>query len=482
MNRIYVFAALMLWGCHGNPETSSGNSSAQPAADTAKHTHAELTQPDKGVVIDTIHCADDPSQMYAIYLPSNYSTAKKWPVIFFFDPHGVGNLPLNLYKTLAEKYGFIIAGTYNSRNGMQMEASAKAAQAFMQDVSQRLSIDNSRLYTFGFSGGARVACSIALNGGIAGVVACGGGFPQNQPQINQPFSLISFVGERDFNYIELKELDKQLDNSPLTHQLIVFHGKHQWPPLANIEQAFQWLDLCAMRDKTMPVNDSIVKSVQEQLIKEAGKNGYEDKRIHEYFAYKKMLNFLRGLTNLDSYIAKVDEMGKSDKLAKYLKDEQDNELDEARTQQQYLQDLSDKNGEWWQNKIKDMHGIISADSTTPASLQCQRLLSFLSLAVYMGASHSFSSTDDAATARFLDLYALVDPTNPEHSYLFAGLYARDNNPDKALSSLHEAVRLGFSDIRRLQADSNFNSLKEKPEFKELVKKLKEMPARIDVTQ
>ena len=118
----------------------------------------------------------------------------------------------------------------------------------------------------------------------------------------------------------------------------------------------------------------------------------------------------------------------------------------------------------------------------PAALQTQRLLSYLSLAVYMGASHAFSSPDDAVTARFLSLYGMVDPTNPEHSYLFASLYARENDPDKAVTNLKEAVSLGFADLRRLQSDPDFNSMKDNPSLKEIEKKMASAPAKIDVTQ
>ncbi|HTA83388.1 MAG TPA: hypothetical protein VK783_10655 [Bacteroidia bacterium] len=480
--KIYFLGAIMLWGCHGNPKTTGNDNTTPTIVDTIKHNQAQLKPLDKGVIIDSVQCVDQSSEKYAIYIPTNYSSAKKWPVIFFFDPHGVGNLPLRLYKNLAEKYGYIIAGTYGSKNGMQMDASERAAQAFMSDVSQRLSIDNARLYVFGFSGGARVACSLALNGGIAGVVACGGGFGQNSPQINQPFSIISFVGERDFNYVELKNLDQQLEQSPLTHQLIVFHGKHQWPPVTNIEQAFQWMDLCAMRVGTMPKNDSIIKAVEQELVKEEGKKSSQSKEIHEYYSNKKTLNFLRGLTNVDKYLAATQAAEKSGIIAKYLKDEGASEVEEAKTQKQYIECLSDKDQAWWQDKIKEMNSIVARDSVSPVALQTQRLLSFLSLAVYMGASHSFNTTDDAATSHFLNLYGLIDPTNPEHSYMYASLYARENNADKAISFLRDAVHLGFSDVRRLQADSNFNAVRQQAAYKEIVTKLSTMPAKIDVTQ
>lgn len=479
---IYIAGVLLLWGCHGRPSASTA-SNTMPVADTIQRSQAKSTPLEKGMVIDTVKCINDSSQRYAIYIPTHYAPDKKWPIIYFFDPHGAGDLPLNIYKGLAEKYGFIIAGTYGSKNGMQWEASDRAAQAFIQDTRQRLSIDDNRLNTFGFSGGARVACSVALyDGGIAGVVACGGGFPQNNPQINNPFSIISFVGDKDFNNIELKQLDRELDKTPLNHQLMVFHGKHQWPPVTDIEQAFQWLELSAMRTKAISPNDSLVNAVKQEFVKEYDKWERQNNSVQEYFTCKKMLNFLRGLTDVDKYAAKLQELQNSDKIVKYLQDEQTSEMEEAQIQQDLIQDLSNKDDAWWQGTVKEMRSFIEKDSLSPVALQNQRMLSFLSLVIYMGASHAFGSMNDEATAHFLNLYALVDPKNPEHSYLYACLYARENNQAKTMSSLRDAVKLGFNDARRMQDDTNFVALRQQEEFKALVKKVSAMPHKMDVTQ
>lgn len=201
-----LLATIMLWGCHGNTKTSSTDNTTQSNTDTTKHVQVTLPTPAKGVITDSIRCADNSTQVYAIYLPTYYTASKKWPVIYFFDPHGVGNLPIKIYKDLAEKYGFVIAGTYGSKNGMQISESSNAGNAMMSDVAQRVSVDNARLYTFGFSGGARVASTIALNGGIAGVIACGAGFAQSHPQITVPFSILLFVGEKILIFWNKKNL------------------------------------------------------------------------------------------------------------------------------------------------------------------------------------------------------------------------------------------------------------------------------------
>src|SRR6266404_2597304 len=69
-----------------------------------------------GKVIDSVICKADPAQSYALYIPSK-GNATALPVIYFFDPHGSGALPLNKYRSLAEAYGFILAGSNNSKNG-----------------------------------------------------------------------------------------------------------------------------------------------------------------------------------------------------------------------------------------------------------------------------------------------------------------------------------------------------------------------------
>jgi len=40
----------------------------------------------RGVVLDPIPCNVDPTQSYALYLPSIYPPLKRWPIIYAFDP------------------------------------------------------------------------------------------------------------------------------------------------------------------------------------------------------------------------------------------------------------------------------------------------------------------------------------------------------------------------------------------------------------
>src|SRR5690242_11996182 len=74
-----------------------------------------------GKITDNILCDAQPQLSYCLYLPSGYSSSKTFPVIFIFDAHGDGKLPIEKYHALAEEYGFILIGSNNSRNGIQYD-------------------------------------------------------------------------------------------------------------------------------------------------------------------------------------------------------------------------------------------------------------------------------------------------------------------------------------------------------------------------
>src|SRR4051812_41901874 len=115
----------------------------------------------KGQLMEKVACAADNSQTYALYIPTSFDPAKKFPVLFCFDPGARGKAPVERFQAAAEKFGWIVAGSNNSRNG-PWDANATAINAMFTDVNKHLPIDGRRIYVTGLSGGARVACQIAL--------------------------------------------------------------------------------------------------------------------------------------------------------------------------------------------------------------------------------------------------------------------------------------------------------------------------------
>lgn len=201
-----------------------------------------------GVVIPKVVSAANPGQSYALYLPSQYVPNKRWPIVYAFDPAARGSMPVELMKEVAERYGYIVAGSNNSKNG-DWRPQAEAVQAILQDTHSKLSIDEHRVYFAGFSGGARLAASVAQRCKCAaGVLLSGAGFAPNSPPVaDAGFAIFAAVGTLDFNYSEVVTLDVKLDALLYEHTLRRFDGPHQWAPEAVMNEALAWFTLMAMK-------------------------------------------------------------------------------------------------------------------------------------------------------------------------------------------------------------------------------------------
>ncbi|HXP83133.1 MAG TPA: hypothetical protein VN841_00345 [Bryobacteraceae bacterium] len=211
----------------------------------------------RGQIVDTVKSAADQAQTYVLYLPSNYTPAKRWNLILAFDPGGRGRRPVERYQAAAEKYGYIVAGSNNSRNG-PWDISRAAALAMWTDVLQRFSIDASRIYAAGHSGGARVAMSIAMEtsgaaayggggkypGKVAGVFASSAVYPGDERLDKLRFPVFGTAGTEDFNNLEMHQFDQTVTSA---HRLEIFEGPHAWLPESLAMRAVEWMELQAMK-------------------------------------------------------------------------------------------------------------------------------------------------------------------------------------------------------------------------------------------
>lgn len=461
LRAIIFFFCLITVSCNqGKKENSAGKISQ-----VQQQIQPRDTSISKGIIHPEISCFKDAGQSYALYLPSSYSAGKPFPVIYFFDSHAEGLLPVKKYRLLAEKYGYIIACSNNSKNGLPRETTQKVIGVFFEDTQQKFSIDPKRIYTSGFSGGARVAASVAVfNGGIAGVAGCGAGFPKLDGPVPGKFSYIGVVGNADFNLIEMKNLDRTLETTSLIHQLVVFDGKHEWPPMETMEEAFRFFEISAMKNGLAEKNDSLIREYihsQENKIKYLkGKN----QLVALWDLYRKLSGNLYGLEDVSKFKEEIVSIENSPELIKALQKEMDEEKSEVAKQQEYAKAFTKNDFFWWTNEVKSLN--------SEKSLRAKRLLGYLGLAGYMYAAEASNKNMVREANAFLKIYALVEPENPEPHYLYARLFMKTNQPEKAMASLNTAVELGFRDKERLGNDEALSPLRSRTEFKDLFSKMK----------
>lgn len=265
---------------------------------------AEATEPPPTLPIHRVWCAESPQQSYALYLPSYYTPDRKWPVVFCFDPSARGSVPVERFKEGAERFGFIVAGSCNSRNG-SWDLTATSANAMMADVFERFSIDERRVYTAGFSGGARAACVIAGELQLTGVVACGATFPGSEVPEEVSFLFFGAAGIEDFNYSELNRVAADLTERGLSNRMVIFNGTHEWMPSDVATGSLQWLKLHAMKAGLIPPDASWLR---ETFLDRLSQIKSLDDDGHRYEELLSLIADFNGMIELSKYREQAAEL------------------------------------------------------------------------------------------------------------------------------------------------------------------------------
>ena len=443
--------------------------SCKPAENT-KNDFLKWVQ--KGKINQNVICKADQTLSYALYLPSKYNLDSEWPVIVCFDPHGDGTLPVSLFKDLAERKGYIVIGSNNSKNGTDANELSHIVDVLFADCKEKLMLDYKRVYLAGFSGGSRVASSVATTfGSIAGVIGCSAGF---QPTAEQKqFNFIGIAGTDDMNYLEVKQLDSVLNIWPaIKHQFIQFDGTHKWPPIPVLEQAINTFELYGMRENRVKVNNSAINTFKQNniaKIQNLEKTNNIDSLAKAFRIINNTLNALQGLTDLSDLQKIHSEMLTNATLTNYLKNVEITEQQESIIQRGYAQQYTVKSIDWWTNEIKKLINMANNKSNSLESHSCKRLLAFISLISYSYVNSAIAQQNWGAANHFLQIYGMADPENPDYYYFKACAEANTGKQTQAIETLKTAMKFGFTSKQKLTNDPLLEPIRHIQGFEELLK-------------
>lgn len=219
------------------PETPT--TTKRPAT-TSKKTETVKEKPKRRPGAISIVKCDDGIHSYAACLPSNYEQKKKYPVLFSFDPGADGTEAVRKFAFAAEKYGWIVVGSLNAKNG-PWDPIIQAQSAMLEDIKKRYSVDREKYYAAGFSGGARMSYTIAYQhpSNFKGVIACGAGFGEGS--ISKKVAVYHCIGRTDSNLDEVKKAHAKLERKHIATHLNIFSGGHSWPPDNVLKEAVDWI-------------------------------------------------------------------------------------------------------------------------------------------------------------------------------------------------------------------------------------------------
>lgn len=438
----------------------------------------QASPPEKGKVIAKVVCTENPAQSYALYLPTSYSAEKPSPIIYVFDPAARGALAVEAIHPAAEKYGYIVAASNNSRNG-PLAGGSDAVNALFQDTHQHYAIDDRRLYTAGFSGGARLATQVALfcKTCIAGVIANGAGFPVNvSPTKKFAFAYFLAIGDADFNFPEMAELRRQLEQIHADYRIRIFDGTHDWAPQEVWNDALCWMDLQAMRSDAFARDAKQIQRIFQEELEQARLLESKGDILAAERDYESIVRDFDGLADMTAVKACVSELKNSKAFKAAEKQERADIERQARLTEKAsarMQAIATDNIELAeyagvQRTIASLKDEVSKASNPrdPNTLVTRRALGSLLVQAYEAGQRCMETQKYVAALAYFDLVAIGAKSPGGARYERARAYAAQGDAKKCLAELKLAQAAGFHQSEALDA-AEFNPYRQLPEFQSL---------------
>jgi len=438
----------------------------------------------RGTLVERVVCRDDPSEAYALYLPSTYAPDKRWPIVYALDARSRALVPAELLREGAERYGFIVISSYSSRSDEDSDPNAKALGAMWRDAHARFSLDDRRAYAAGFSGTARAACRMAdlAPGSLAGVIACGAGFaPDRPPRAGLSFSVFGVAGDEDFNYQELQLLDETLDALGAPHRIESFEGPHDWPPAALLGDALAWLEVRGMQEDRRARDAELAAALLARWQGEAAQLERAGRAVEAHAGFAGLARDFDGLADVAAARDAAQRIRRSAAYAddrrvrlKWRKREQEYVArapralarlavdDAASSLKQALSEL----------RVEDLRRRAERAGDREERLSARRSLAqlFVQTAFYLPRTLR-QRGDRGRAALLLTVAAEVRPEDPSVWYNLACDRAQAGWKRDALQALERAVAAGFTDAARIESDPDLAPLHGEAGYRELLGRL-----------
>jgi tetratricopeptide (TPR) repeat protein len=440
----------------------------------------------KGKAIEKVDCTGAPGFSYALYLPSAYTTEKTWPVLFIFDADAQGMVPLKLFQSGAEKYGYIIVSSNNSASDDPTVPNLQAMLAMYNDANSRFSLNKQRMYAAGYSGGARIACDMAYrySGQFAGVIGAGSGFPtDHDPTPDTPFAFFGTVGNLDFNYYEMRLLEPKLKAAGIPYRIRIFDGEHDWPPAEICTEELEWMEIQAMKSGKLEKNPVLIQQIFEKRLAKA--EGLKNNRLlHEARdEYQSIANDFKSLVDIDAVAAQASLLSDSDEVKQWEQQEvRRDQFDYDFRQKLASVNRSIRNTSENVPKVEHVLAFLQIDELKKKAkdaplkedrLQAQRLLTVVRIQHGFYLARSFKEYGDfARLALCYSVAAAIDPDQPNVWYGLARAQAQMGEKEQAMESLRKAVDHGFKDADKLANDFDLRSLQDEKQFKKMIERLR----------
>lgn len=439
-----------------------------------------------GVFLQHVRCRADSSETYSLYLPTSFTPRRRWPALLVFDPRGRSVAAAERFREAAETYGWIILSADGTRSDGPWEPNRRAMEALWPEVHERYSVEPSRVYAAGFSGGAIVAWYLAQFGtpALAGVIASGGRQAQEIPVGSIAFAHFGAAGSADFNYSEMKRLDALVAQRRAPHQFRVFPGRHQWLPEVLATESIEWMEVVAMQQGLRPRDSTLVETLFAKTVGAAAALAARGDKLAALRRYTTLVDTWNGLRDVGDARRVVESLRQDPETQQQMEEEQRAD----RFETEHLLRLSELLGDdvplrrprsealHQELEIPQLRSMAAQESAEGQA--ARRLLEwiFTRTSFYMARERLRQGHEEEAKV-LLHIALDIHPAASWVWFDLARAEARLGATQEAFFALRRALEEGFADLSRLDSDPDLDSLRGTAEYEHLLSTLPKASAR-----
>lgn len=430
----------------------------------------------KGMITDSVPIPGTDHMNYAIYLPEDYNPDREWPVIFVFDIKGKGKRALEAFAAAPGTGDFILVGSNNVQN-TSYEANFYIAKKLFSVVLKNFATDSRRIYTSGFSGGARLATAIAtISDDVKGVIACGAALPGNgkyMPQKNS-FLFVGLTGDEEGNYQEMKNTVNILKDKKFRADLLVYDGASYYPPAEYMDKAVRTLTLKGITEGTLPGGKKVIDSLFKADMEFNKSRERKGRALYAFNDIEQLMDNYDGYVDKKLFRERRREIRKTPIFRKQRSDSYGISEMESNYITDYLTFLSEDmtSGNMaqlpsWEEEMRAL-GKLEKGTNKAQAKMAKRLKNMLT-EITRETIPTLDREKDTDRLLFANAFLVLLDPGAEDAYLEVLRYSvKKSEYGMALFYLEQLLQNGFKDVKRLNADEDLALLRILPEYSDIL--------------
>ncbi|MBX2828407.1 MAG: hypothetical protein KTR22_09595 [Flavobacteriaceae bacterium] len=442
--------------------------------------HAQEIQFERGKVIDSV-AVNGSDETFALYLPTQYDPEKLSSVIYIFEPAARAPMAVQLFSETAETYNHILVCSNHTRNFRA--DNFDIINRLFDTVFSTFNIDGRQVYTAGFSGGSRLATSVAvLTNQVEGVIGCGAGFSPNPAQTPNPshkFSYLGMVGALDMNYHEMYNAKTYLEKINIENELFTNGDVHKWPSSEQLVKAIGWLELQAYKKGIKEKNNEIINDLYHMWYEE-GKALEDSGSLVKAVAFYERLqrNFLK-YHAMDSINKKISSLRNTKEYLRQAKIAANIEVEEEKVKKVFFDRLKKELNassqptkfKWWNKEFAKLKEKYTESDELPLRELGARVENMIFAAAVETAQVELGGKNMKKVFYCHRLLVVLQPESAYPQFLLAKDFALQANKPKMLEHLYLAKEKGLSERKYIDNEKAFQPFRNDSEFKEFVEGL-----------